>query len=191
MEKISVYIDNNVWDVLFKNNIDLSEELPNDEFNILITKEATFEIDYIPHADLKCYARKQIEECNIRTDALFGFYDESVPKDMQRYAGFGSDEDPESGGRLLSEEEAEVFSAEAPKENEKPRPMRPTGLYKHEADISLAARAAHSIVLTCNIKDALKRAHAKEGSRVINMKLYSPEIRLYDFICAEINKFSI
>lgn len=189
MDKISVYIDNNVWDVIFKHNIDLSKELPNNEFSLAITKEAVFEIDSIPHPDLKEFARDQIQKCRIKVDALFGFYDESLPSDQQRFAGFGSDDDPESGGRLLSEEEAEVFLAEAPKEHDTPRPLRRSGLYKHEADISLAARATHSIVLTCNIKQALKRSHAKEGSRVIDMKSYSPDARLYDFIKSEILKF--
>lgn len=189
MGKASVYIDNNVWDILFNNNIDLSKELPSEEFSLAITKEATFEIDSIPNAELQYYARKQIEKCRIKIDAIFGWYDESLPREMQRFAGFGSNEDPDSGGRLLSEEEAKVFIAEAPKEQDNPRPVRPSGLYKHEADISLAARATHSIVLTCNIKQALKRSHAKEGSRVIDMKLYSPNTRLYDFIQSEIQKF--
>lgn len=189
MEKISVYIDNNIWDELYKYKIDLSEELPSSEFSLAITKEANFEIDSIPHAHIKEYAKYQITKCNIRTDAIFGFYDESLPREMQRFAGFGSEDDPTSGGRLLSEDEAAVFITENRQEVDKARSIRPTGLYKHEADISLAARATHSIVLTTNIKGALKRAHAKEGSRVIDMKLYQPKTRLYDFIITEMKKF--
>lgn len=191
MEKISVYIDNNIWDELYKYEIDLSEELPTSIFSLAITKEANFEIESIPHPEIKEYAKNQIKKCEIRTDAIFGFYDESLPAEMQRFEGFGSDDDPDSGGRLLSDDEAAVFIAENLNIDSKNRSVRPTGLYKHEADISLAARATHSIVLTRNIKGALKRAHQKKSARVIDMKLYKPEIRLYDFIVSEIKKFSI
>lgn len=43
-----VYIDNIVRDFLFSKNIDLSVELPNDEFSLHFTCEAEFEFPLIP-----------------------------------------------------------------------------------------------------------------------------------------------
>ncbi len=45
---VSIYIDNNVWDLLFEKEIDLSVELPSDEFCLCLTREAEFEIPPIP-----------------------------------------------------------------------------------------------------------------------------------------------
>lgn len=190
MEKTRLYIDNNVWDILYKNNIDLSEALPNNQFSLAITREAQFEIDSIPNKNIRDFANRQIEKYQIRIDNIFGFYNPDIPREMQRVSGFGSEEDPKSGGRLMREEEAKVIHDEACRQIGKTPPMRPTGLFKHEADTALAARATHSVVLTCNIKDALKRANKNPGSRVIDMKLYNPGNSLYEFIVSELEKFN-
>ncbi|MBX2834507.1 MAG: hypothetical protein KTR28_06010 [Micavibrio sp.] len=56
---IDVFLDNNVWNFLFANNIDLSNELPSDEFKICITREVEFETQAIP--DKKAELRKYIK----------------------------------------------------------------------------------------------------------------------------------
>jgi hypothetical protein len=50
---ISVYIDNNVWDLLFELKIDLSTELPDDEFRLCLTREAEFETPPMNEQELK------------------------------------------------------------------------------------------------------------------------------------------
>ena len=45
---LTVYLDNNVWDFLFRRAINLAEALPKDEFCVCITREAEFEIPPIP-----------------------------------------------------------------------------------------------------------------------------------------------
>ncbi|MGL6461812.1 hypothetical protein ACSZNG_23455, partial [Aeromonas hydrophila] len=42
---ISVFIDNNVWDLLFKHKIDIGQMLPRPYFRLSITREATFEVE--------------------------------------------------------------------------------------------------------------------------------------------------
>lgn len=66
---VSIYIDNNVWDLLFEKEIDLSVELPSDEFCLCLTREAEFEIPPIPEekAALKKFIYDTIEKCSIET----------------------------------------------------------------------------------------------------------------------------
>ncbi len=81
--KISVYIDNCVWDFLYDRNIDLAVELPNDEFSIRITREAEFEIRHMP-PDKKDFAERTIAKCGIRPEMLFGFRDDTLPENERR-----------------------------------------------------------------------------------------------------------
>ncbi len=46
--KIDIFIDNNVWDILWNQNVDLEVELPCEEFNLKMTREADFEIPKMP-----------------------------------------------------------------------------------------------------------------------------------------------
>jgi len=137
---LSVYIDNNVWDFLFDRRIDLATALPRDRFCLAITREAEFEIPLIPDdkADLKDFIADSIARCTIRTDSLFGFYDETIPEDEQRYGGFDV-------GRWASQEEWDFLARKRTPLNQV---RRKTGLYKDEADRALALRAIHSVVLS-------------------------------------------
>lgn len=87
---VSVYIDNNVWDLLFEKKIDLSIELPREEFCLCLTREAEFEIPPIPDekAELKEFIYNTIEKCSIETRPYFGFLDDKHLLAEQRVAGF-------------------------------------------------------------------------------------------------------
>ncbi|MCR6631388.1 MAG: hypothetical protein NVV74_15825 [Magnetospirillum sp.] len=127
---ISVYIDNNVWDFLFDRNIDLSVELPREEFCICLTREAEFEIPPMP-ADKRAFVEEMVRACGVRTDAYFGFFDETLPSHEQRVAGFDQ-------GRFATPEEVAFLAQQRTPIGGK---KRPSGLYKNEADASIAARA--------------------------------------------------
>ncbi|WWG78712.1 hypothetical protein VRC34_18740 [Pseudomonas poae] len=86
---ISVYIDANVWNILFDHQIDLTTEFPANQYCLCMTREAEFEIPPIPEekAELKTFINATVQRA-VKTVPLFGFYDESVPADEQRYGGF-------------------------------------------------------------------------------------------------------
>jgi len=179
---IALFIDNNVWDLFLTRGTDLLSELPPNEFTIQITREAEFEIPLMP-LDARQYVEDAIRVRNVKTDRYFGFYDESLPPDQQRVGGFGDKNNPDIGGRFASEEELAVLRQERPSIG---TAKRPTGLFKNEADVSLAARSAVSVVLTCDGKRSLKRARDVHGGTVIDLKRWRSEECLSDFIRAEI-----
>lgn len=179
---LKVYIDNNVWDFLFEREIDLSEALPSNEFLLFITREAEFEIPPMP-TDKREYVESMMIKASVTTDSYFGFYDERYSANEQRSGGFGDKFDTTvKGGRFISRDESVAMKSEKHllgMVNEK------TLLLKNEADISLAARATHSVILTCDHKKALKRARENTG-RVIDIKKWDSKISLSEFIKSEL-----
>ena len=180
--KIKLFFDNNAWDILYDAQIDLLKELPDNEFSLCITREAEFEIPLMP-SEKREYVENVINKGKIRTDRYFGFYDESLPPDEQRIGGFGSINDPSVGGRFIGKEESTLIANEA---NIVGPTKRPTGLLKNEADVSLAARSLHSVVLTCDGKKALKRAKNNHGGMIIDLKMYRKGQSLAGFIKSEL-----
>lgn len=174
---ISLFVDSNAWDAFFDRSIDLQLELPSDQFSIQITREAEFELFHMP-PEKRQYVEAALNNKTISIDAYFGFYDESHPPGQQRVAGFGF-------GRFASEEELTVLRAEIASVGPA---MRPTGLYKNEADVSLAARSTVSVVLTCDGKRALKRAKTMYGGTVVDLKKWNIGEPLAAFILAELSK---
>ena len=132
---------------------------PKEEFCICITLEAEFEIPAIPpgKADLKAFIEQTIARRSIQTHSFFGFYDSSLPSDEQRVAGFDV-------GRWASPDELAFFAQQkTPLRSDK---RRPTKLYKNEADLSLAARSFHSVVLTLDAKPGPINDAYKQGGKV-------------------------
>jgi hypothetical protein len=178
---IVVFFDNNVWDFLFVRQLDLAVQLPQTEFRISITREAEFEIAAIPahKALLKEFIANTLARRPVRTDAFFGFYDKSLPASEQRMAPFNS-------GRFAERSESHFMADQ----NARPRSRKKnpkTGLYAHEADISLATRSLRYVVLTLDEAGALKDAH-KQGGRVIYLAKFDPnKMSLGQFIKAELS----
>lgn len=179
--KIDLFIDNNAWDIFSDKNIDLLVELPQAEFNLKITREAEFEIPQMPK-EKKAYVEKYINQKAIKFDSFFGFYDPSLPPEEQRSGGFGSVFDPDVGGRSIALDEAQLIEGESIGPSK-----RPTGLFKNEADVSLAARSLHSFVITCDGKKALKRVKENHKGKIIDLKKYTAGTSLYSFVKAEIS----
>ena len=176
----SVYIDNNVWDFLFARQMDLSIELPRDEFCICITREAEFEIPPMP-AEKRAFAEAVIAKCAIATDTFFGFNDESLPPAEQRVAGFDQ-------GRWASPEELAFISQQRTALKDR---MRPSKLYDGEADLSLAARSVHSVVLSLDKKQGpINKAYEQGGKVVFLTDFDKSGLTLREFIRAALAQVS-
>lgn len=178
---ISIFIDNNVWDLLFEYNIDIGQVLPKPYFGLSITREATFEIEPLisKRPELYDFIVKSINSAQIEEDCFFGFYDESLPQDKQRNGGFGC-------GRFISEEEADYLRVLSGNVNYSS--ARPTGLFKNEADVSVAVRSIHSIVLTLDTKPGPLRKAMDSGMKVISLKEFDPVVdNLKEYIMRELS----
>lgn len=171
---ISVYLDNNVWDFLFARRLDLALELPRDEFCICLTREAEFEIPPIKSDELKAFINATIQNCVIQTDAFFGFNDDSLPQSEQRVRGWGI-------GRWASREELAFINQQRTPLGKK----RKTKLYNDEADISLAARSFHSVVLSFDAKSGPINDAYKQGGNVVFLTDFDQsKMSLADFVRA-------
>ena len=176
---IGVYIDNNIWDFLFARKIDLAVALPREEFCICLTREAEFEIPPIQNRkpELKAFIEMTIARCNIPTDSFFGFNDTSLPQSEQRVGGLDV-------GRFASPEEiAFMVQQRTPLKPKRQIKNPKTKLYKDEADISLAARSFHSIVLSLDAKNGPINNAYKQGGKVVFLTDFdSSGMPLIDFI---------
>lgn len=173
---IGVFIDGNVWNFLFDRGLDLAIELPADGWGIMHTREAEFEIP-VGKPTLDNFIQSTIERCNIRTDSFFGFSDESKPRDEQRFGGLNV-------GRWAHPDEIAFLTSQRASAVE-----RPTKLRKHEADISLAARSFHSVVLTLDRRSVPLRAARDQGGMVVYLNNFdASKLSLATFILNTIKK---
>lgn len=157
---IGIYLDNNVWDYLYKESIDLSKYFPKEKYNLLISKHGRFEIDQIPDSEstigLKDFVRDHLSSY-ISERHTFGFHDPNFPDSEQRVSGFGvgvftSTEENEERKRLKI-----LYSSQ---EKRKPEMI----LCKEEADIELGALSMNSFVLTFDKKAGpLKNSYENGG----------------------------
>ncbi len=182
---VRVFIDNNVWDIFYQYSLDLNSELPINEFDIIITKEAEFEIKGMPDKKKK-YAEYQIKNRNIRTDKLFGFFNENYLLSEQRVGGYSTYDNKVVGGRFIKDDEFKIIKEER---NALGSKKKKTGLYNNEADIAIAARSLNSIVLTCDNRKVLKRAKNRKGSMVIDLSGFNNTITIRQIISEFMKKY--
>jgi hypothetical protein len=174
---IRVFIDNNVWDIFYKYNLDLCTELPASKYALLITREAEFEFEGMP-SEKKTYVNEQILKRKVKTDRIFGFYNPAYPPNEQRFGGFGTYSDNNVGGRFIRDDEAKILKEERKAIGKKKK----SGLYNNEADVAIASRSLHSVVLTCDNKKVLKRAKKRTGSLILNLSNYDNTISISELI---------
>ncbi|MBO9186806.1 hypothetical protein ACQZ4Y_20135 [Rhizobium sp. L80/93] len=172
---IGVYIDNNVWDFLLSEGLELAAELPVSEFNVFITREGEIEIVNMPLEKQEFVARTIVDN-GIKTDAFFGFSNPGLSQSEQRVAGFNQ-------GRFASAEEIAYIAEQRHrvKPTSRPRAL----LAKNEGDLALAVRSMRSIVFTKerpNKNGPLKTA-AERGGKVLYVDDYlASGMTLADFI---------
>ena len=189
MNKVSVAIDSNAWDFLFKRRIDLSVALPPEEFAIFITREVEIELGSIPDEDagggskleLKRYILEAKKNHLVKTTRVFGFAmreaDGTLSK-AQVYGGF-------SQGTFQSEEDRNWYLRPDIQRQLCGKKKRPTGLGANQADASLGARSFNSFVLTVenpNKSGPLKIAAASGGKIVYLGGLDASGLSLRDYI---------
>ena len=182
---INIFIDSNIWNFLFDQQIDLSVALPSDKFRLYIPREVELEAGAIVRpekAELKAFIAATIAKCDIQTDRLFGFHDDSLPPDEQRVGGLDE-------GRWVSPEEA-AFIERYKLKIAKKRPTTP--LYPKEADILLAARASHSVVLSLDDKRGPIRDAYQQGDMVVFLTDFDKSgLSLGDFILKSLSPAQI
>lgn len=134
--RIAVTLDNNVWNFLCDNAVDLPLEFPLDRFALFIPREVEIEVQAISgKSDLREYIDRSIERADVVTTATIGFDTEEAPA---RVAPFGY-------GTFQSPLEAEVY--EALRIYFRPK-QKGSGLYVNEGDAAVAAASLASVVLT-------------------------------------------
>lgn len=164
--KISITLDNNVWNYLFDRGLDLAAELPSDRFALFITREVEIETEAIQSKDEKTalnhYIAQTIDKCHIITTSVFGFASEGLKK--QRCGGFGQ-------GTWQSETEQEFYAA-IREQYLVGRPEKGSQLFDNEADAAVGAQSFSSIVLTCEkpSKTGPIRYAAENGGKVLYLR---------------------
>lgn len=155
--KVPTFLDGNVWNYLFDNDLDIDTELPPEAFALAVTREGEMELLAIPDdRPLKAYILDAMARRSITVDAWFGFAQEGQPPEENRYGGFDF-------GRWASPGELDFvcdYKAAIGKA------QRPSKLYKNEADLALGARAFLSLVLSLDAKNGPLRIAEQLGGNV-------------------------
>lgn len=158
-----VYIDNNVWDFAYKNNVDLITYFPKDKFTLAISKLGRFEITQMPDnlytVGLKEYMFSSLVS-DIEEVHTFGFIDPRYTDDEQRSSGFGvgyfsSNIENNERERLNS-----LFGGQGKRKST-------LILNKQEADIELGALSVRNYVLTLDKKSGPLKSVSQNGGKVI------------------------
>jgi hypothetical protein len=165
--RIAVTIDSNVWNMLSKNSIDLSVELPIKEFALFIPRQIEIELHAIPDIETKKSLRDFICETIVRaevgTASNFGY---SIPGGPQRLGGFGQ-------GTFVSPIEADIQDELRRYIDDKPTG---SGLMRNEGDAALAVLSFFSVVLTNELpgKPGPLRFAFENGGRVSYLHNFAP-----------------
>lgn len=148
---IDIFLDNNVFDFLYEQNIDILNEFPKNQFRICISKEIKFETEPIKDLQKQRFIQDLLE--NISLVPFFGFFNKQHSIDKQR--GGGWDEG------IWSDVENETYRAQLNQKFLKLKKNPKHDLYTNETDIDLAVRSIKNIVLTFDAKKQEK--NTKKG----------------------------
>ena len=157
---MKIFIDNNIWDYVYKNKIDLEVYFPKEKFKLCITQLGLYEIMQINHSnsEFKKFAKHYIEQY-VFTDGRFGFYDQKFPNNEQRSSGFM--------GKFITVEESRFRKSLKDKYQKKKKRKDSNILFPQEADIELAVRSLEDVVITFDSKKGPLMAALQAGGKVI------------------------
>lgn len=160
--RVSVSLDNNIWDWLFdrQDTFRLSEELPSDRFALVIPREVEIEHQAIPvhkpgKLEKRDFIAETIRSCSIRTVGYFGFA--APPGVVDRCLGF------DCGTWMSDLERARAQAMRHFLESKE----RPTGLAGNETDLRLAVLAFSSVVLTRDSEPGPLQFARQRGGKVL------------------------
>jgi len=165
-----VYLDNNVWDFAYQNNVDLISYFPQDKFTLAISKHGRFEINQMPDKPYTVGLKKYIFSLlgsDIEEVHTFGFKDPRYPDDEQRSSGFGA------GGfsSVFENNERKRLNSLFGRQEKRKDDLI---LNKQEADIELGALSVHNYVLTLDKKPGPLKSASENGGKVIFLNELSP-----------------
>lgn len=168
-QKIAITLDNNVWNFLMDNKLDLAVELPSDRFTIFIPREVEIEAQAVPlrKNELKNFIAHTMARCSIKTTSVFGFATEGPGP--QRMGGFGQ-------GTWQSQTERE-FYASIRDQYLIGKPEKNSQLTHNEGDAAMAAKSFSSIVLTWELRKTTGplRFAAEHGGKILYLREFDPK----------------
>lgn len=187
--KTEIFLDNNIFDLLYDKNINLLSELSPIEYSFHIIKEINYEIEPIPHKEKKLFIQNLVNN-HISIESYFGFYNNDHPSNMQRCGGFN-----EGKFFSLSRNKKELDFLNKHKSYIS-QTLKNSGLYHNETDLALAAKSFNDnqYVITLNVNGGpLKKAY-EEGGKVIllykdDKNRINKEISFGELIKERINTF--
>lgn len=138
-----IFIDNNMWDYLSINEINLTDHLPPDKYKILITTHGRYEIEQMKSEDsqkTKSYALSALGSL-VFEDPIFGYKINTIPDNEQRNSGYGA-------GRHFTPCESYAFRILRERFWKGKKRKESQILFQEEADIALASRSIQYPVIT-------------------------------------------
>lgn len=160
---INIIVDSNAWNFLHVSGISLSNELLSD-YKFQITLEVSRELQELEGKEGKeALYEFFVSETQSLEEPLcyFGFYDESVPADEQRFGGFGV-------GGFASVHQDDYFQKTVRQIKSSKRGI----YYGNEADMLIGSRGfGNTFILT---EDNNKSGPMKEAENTIYVSRKSP-----------------
>ena len=153
---------------MFGNKIDITRELPAEEFKLHITREVEVELEAIPDIGkdgsnklpLKKYIQDSLARNCIETTMIFGFAEANPVDGPAIYGGFGQ-------GTFQSDTERAWYQQDKVKQLTTNKPLKNSGLHGNQADAAVAATSFDGVVLTCDKKEGPILEAYKQGGKVI------------------------
>jgi len=169
---INVYIDNNIWDFLLKNSLNLRDYFPAKKYRILISKYGRFEITQMPDTPDKVELKNFILSVlanDVEEVHTFGFSNPSHSESEQRSSSFGMG----SFTSVSENKERARLKAEYGTTQKRKKSLM---LYKQEADIELGALSRTNFVLTLDKKDGPLKNASENGGKIVFLNEICPSL---------------
>lgn len=160
---LRVFLDNNFWDYLAENQVDLLKYFPEIQYELCVTTHGKYEI-FQPFREDKMYVKEYALDALqsiVTEDAVFGFYSDLFPREYQRSSGFGSGRFSEKNEEIARKK---IYQKHGTQKKRKASQI----LFQEEADIELAVRSINHPVVTFDARKKGPLCDAyHEGRKII------------------------